>query len=315
MFPEMNSEPYVCVIGAASVDLTGHSHRAFVAEESNPGSLHISWGGVGRNIAENLARLDTPVHLLTVLGDDYFSGQLQVHAADCGIGVHARIIENSAAPAYLSISDASGELVGAVADMELLDQLDEGWIQENASIIDRADLCVIDANLNQELIGFLLNAFPGQKFFVDAVSMAKAERLRPWIRRFAAVKMNQAEAGQLSGIKISEKDSLLEAAGFFLDQGVRQVFISLGGEGLFYADSKIGGSLKSPAGTRAINTTGAGDALMAGLAAANLQGLGLKEAAYQAIAAATITLQHNEAVNPDISLAALQELREDIHHA
>ncbi len=68
-------------------------------------------------------------------------------------------------------------------------------------------------------------------------------------------------------------------------------------------------------GTRAINTTGAGDALMAGLAAANLQGLGLKEAAYQAIAAATITLQHNEAVNPDISLAALQELREDIHHA
>ena len=145
--------------------------------------------------------------------------------------------------------------------------------------------------------------------------MAKAERVSPWFRRFAAVKMNRAEAGQLSGIKISEKDGLLEAAGFFLDKGVRQVFISLGSDGLFYAESKNGGSLKSPAGIKTINTTGAGDALMAGLAAAYLQGLGLKESAQQAMAAAIVTLQHKEAVNPNISMTALQELREGFHHA
>jgi pseudouridine kinase len=312
---EMYSEPYVCVIGAASVDLTGHSHGAFIAEDSNPGSLHISWGGVGRNIAENLARLDTRVHLVTVLGDDHFSGELQDHAADCGIDMHARIIECAAAPAYLCINDASGEMVGAVAAMELLDQLDEGWIQENAPIIDGATLCVIDANLDQELIGYLLDTFPGQDFFVDTVSMAKAERIMPWIGRFAAVKMNRDEAGYLSGISVSEKDSLLEAAAFFLAKGVRRVVISLGVDGLFYADSETCGSLQSVAGMKTINATGSGDALMAGLAAATLQGLDLEEAAHQAMVAAKITLQHKDAVNPKISLAALHELREDIHHA
>lgn len=146
----------VCVIGAASVDLAGHSESPVVMRDSNPGSLHVSWGGVGRNIAENLARLDVPVHLVTVLGDDIFSRQLQRHATDCGISMHARIVQDAVTPAYVCINDTNGELVVAVAAMKLLDQLDEGWVQENAQIIDGAGLCVIDANLGGELIGFML---------------------------------------------------------------------------------------------------------------------------------------------------------------
>ncbi len=306
--------PYVCVIGAASVDLAGHSHGSIVMGDSNPGSLHVSWGGVGRNIAENLARLGLPVHLVTVLGDDVLSRQLQDHAADCGISTHARIIDGGATPAYLCINDASGETVVAVAAMDLLDRLDEAWIEENTGIIDGAGLCVVDANLDQQLIGFLLDSFPGQEFFVDAVSMAKAERLKPWLGRFATIKMNRAEAGHLSGIGISGMSSLQETAGFFLDKGIRQVFISLGSDGLFYADSQNCGSLRSLPDTEAANTTGAGDAMMAGLAAASLRGLGLEEAANHAMAAATITLRRKEAVNPNINMAALQELRGKFHH-
>lgn len=55
--------------------------------------------------------------------------------------------------------------------------------------------------------------------------------------------------------------------------------------------------------------------MMAGLAAADLRGLGLEDAAQQAVAAAAITLQHAKAVNPDISVAALQKLREKYRHA
>ena len=308
-------DPFVCVIGAANVDLVGHSHCAIVAEESNPGSLHVSWGGVGRNIAENLARLELSVHLITVLGDDHFSRQLQRHAVGCGIGMHAQIIVGGATPAYICINDANGELVVAVAAMDLLDQFDLEWVRENAHIISAAGLCVIDANLDQELIGFLLEEFPGQDFFVDAVSIAKAERLKPWLGHFSAIKLNRAEAGHLSGINISGMESLQEAAGFFLEKGIRQVFISLGSEGLYYSDSQNCGSLRSKPGINTISTTGAGDAMMAGLAAASLHGLGLEEVAYQAMAAASITLQHREAVNPNISVAALQELREKFHHA
>ncbi len=315
MSVEIQAEPYVCVIGAASVDLAGHSKSPVVMRDSNPGSLHVSWGGVGRNIAENLARLDVPVHLVTVLGDDIFSRQLQRHATDCGISMHARIVQDAVTPAYVCINDTNGELVVAVAAMKLLDQLDEGWVQENAQIIDGAGLCVIDANLGGELIGFMLDKFPRQDFFVDAVSTAKAERLKPFLGRFVAIKMNRGEAGFLAGIEISGMESLQGAAHFFIEKGIRQVFISLGSDGMFYADAQNCGSLPSLPGVDTISTSGAGDAMMAGLAAADLRGLGLEDAAQQAVAAAAITLQHAKAVNPDISVAALQKLREKYGHA
>jgi pseudouridine kinase len=308
-------DPYVCVIGAASVDLSGRSHRAIVAQESNPGSLHVSWGGVGRNIAENLARLGLPVHLITALGDDDFSRRLIRHATECGIGIHAQIIAGGTTPAYLCINDVDGELLVAVAAMELLDQFSLDWVRENAGVIGNAGLCVIDANLDQELIGYLLEQFPEQEFFVDAVSIAKAEKLKPWLGRFGAIKLNRAEAGHLSGINISGLESMQEAAAFFLEKGIRQVFISLGSNGLFFSDSKNCGSLRSEPGMKAINTTGAGDAMTACLAAASLRGLGLEEAAYLSMAAASITLQHQQAVNPNINMDALKELKRKIHHA
>jgi pseudouridine kinase len=311
----MAVDPYVCVVGAANVDLAGHSHCAIVAEESNPGHLHVSWGGVGRNIAENLARLELPVHLITILGDDDFGRQLHQHATQCGIGMHAHIIAGSATPAYLSINDADGELVVAVAAMDLLDQFTAVIIRENAQIIRAAGVCVIDANLDHELIGYLLDEFPEQDFFVDAVSIAKAETLRPWLGCFHAIKLNRAEAGHLSGINISGLESLPAAADFFLDKGVRQVFISLGSKGLFYSDAQNCGSLRSQPNANTVSTTGAGDAMLASLAAAHLHHLSLEEAAYQAMAAAALTLQHNAAVNPNITRAALQEMKDLFHHA
>ncbi|MEI8181049.1 PfkB family carbohydrate kinase, partial [Aestuariivirga sp.] len=62
--------PRVIVIGGANVDIKGRSRGSFVAGTSNPGEVTVSAGGVGRNIAENLARLGISVSLVTALGQD-----------------------------------------------------------------------------------------------------------------------------------------------------------------------------------------------------------------------------------------------------
>ena len=59
----------VCVIGGANVDITASSASAFQIGDSNPGSVHVSWGGVGRNIAHNLALLGDQV-VTSVTGRD-----------------------------------------------------------------------------------------------------------------------------------------------------------------------------------------------------------------------------------------------------
>ena len=45
----------VCVIGGANADIIATSFKAFVPGDSNPGTVRLTAGGVGRNIAHNLA--------------------------------------------------------------------------------------------------------------------------------------------------------------------------------------------------------------------------------------------------------------------
>ena len=61
---------YVCVVGGANVDIEGRVPGSLLLADSNLGTVIRSPGGVGRNIAENLTRLDTPTRLITALGRD-----------------------------------------------------------------------------------------------------------------------------------------------------------------------------------------------------------------------------------------------------
>jgi pseudouridine kinase len=60
--------PQVIVVGAANVDTKGRPGKALAPGTSNPSDLRISVGGVGRNIAESLARLGVHITLLSAVG-------------------------------------------------------------------------------------------------------------------------------------------------------------------------------------------------------------------------------------------------------
>ena len=60
----------ITVIGGANVDLCGSAAGPVIPKDSNPGRVRMTAGGVGRNIAESLARLGLPVRLLCALGRD-----------------------------------------------------------------------------------------------------------------------------------------------------------------------------------------------------------------------------------------------------
>jgi len=308
-------KPHVCIIGASAVDLTGRSYATIHAAESNPGCLRVSFGGVGRNIAENLARLKIPVRMITVLGDDHYGKQLLDHAASAGIDMHAHIVAGGISPCYLSIQDPQGELAIAVAAMDLLEQLTIDVIRNHETVIGTAALCVLDTNLSPDVIGFLLQHFPTMDFCLDLVSMAKAGKVMPWLGRFCLIKANRAEAEMLSGIPLGAPSSLHASADYFLGAGVQQIFISLGRDGLFYSDGGQHGSLTLDAAVKPLSTSGAGDAMMAGLIFGRYHGLDLASTASIAMAASRITLAHPDAVNPDINPRLLQHTKETVRHA
>ncbi len=61
--------PYALVIGGANIDFVGIPDNKLIWHDKNPGKIKMSLGGVGRNIAENLAKLGVHTKLLALVGD------------------------------------------------------------------------------------------------------------------------------------------------------------------------------------------------------------------------------------------------------
>ena len=68
----LRKENYVTVIGGSNMDIQGFPNNPLVMKDSNPGKVDISMGGVGRNIAENLSRLDVNTKLISAMGNDLY---------------------------------------------------------------------------------------------------------------------------------------------------------------------------------------------------------------------------------------------------
>ena len=87
---------------------------------------------------------------------------------------------------------------------------------------------------------------------------------------------------------------------------MQRVFISLGADGVLAADHERKVHLHNlPA--RMVNTTGCGDAFMAAVARAFLDGAGLETAAKRGLAASAIAMESADTINPAMSLTAVAE--------
>lgn len=287
------------VIGAANIDIAGFPFQTFIPRDSNPGKVRISFGGVGRNIAHNLALLKQPVELLTLFSRDPYGQLLMDDCKQLGIGLSASETSHAGGSSfYLFLADERGDMVGAVNDMELYNHLTPSHIQKHLQLLDSASLLVLDTNLPQETISYVCTraAVP---VFADPVSVTKSEKLKPCLGGFHTITPNLLEAQALSGMIVST-DKDLDVCAEILLKSVKQVFITLGERGVYYHNGRDHGIAPAVGGS-IVNATGAGDALLAGVIAAFQLGLPIKEAACYGVCAARLCISSPETVCGEIS--------------
>ena len=164
---------------------------------------------------------------------------------------------------------------------------------------------MLDTNLSAESIRYL-GEHCTAPLFADPVSAAKAGKLEPILGRLHTLKPNRMEAELLSGVTVTDEASLYRAADTLLAAGLQRVFISLGVDGVLAADRERKIHLHNlPA--RMVNTTGCGDAFMAAVARAFLDGADLETAAKRGLAASAIAMESADTINPAMSLTAVAE--------
>ena len=302
----VSSAAYVAVVGGVNIDIGGRPKRPLIERDSNPGKVSISLGGVGRNIAHNMSLLGLHVRFLTAFGEDLHAQRIEAGCADLGIDIsHARKVAGASTSAYLYLNDENGDMVLAVSDMEICEKITPDYIASNLSLLNNAQVVVADGNLPAETLNYLAEHCTAP-IFADPVSVTKAEKLRPILGRLNTLKPNRMEAELLSGIRITDEKSLHHAAEKLLDTGLHRVFLSLGADGVFAANGEARRIYPClPAAVR--STTGAGDAFMAALVWAYLEGMDLEDTVRAASAAAAIATESEETINPALSETALRE--------
>ncbi|MGB7595652.1 MAG: PfkB family carbohydrate kinase [Erysipelotrichaceae bacterium] len=310
----VKDNPYVCVIGGSNIDIQGFPKNKLIMRDSNIGQVKISLGGVGRNIAENLSRLGIETRLISAVGDDPYGHKILDEARAIGLDMsESLILKGEATSTYLSILDETSDMAVAISHMDSIDRMTSAYIHAKRQLIENAQLVILDTNLPFDVIETLVTTFRNTVFFLDTVSTAKAAKVKPLIGKFHTIKPNKLEAEILSGIKIRNDADMVKAAVILHALGVKRIFISLGADGVFVSDQ--GKSARYPAfSVKMVNATGAGDAFMAGLACAYIQGKDTEEASYTAMAAAAIALSHEDTINPTLSQETInKKLKEKKH--
>ncbi|MBT4288558.1 MAG: kinase [Deltaproteobacteria bacterium] len=295
----------ILAIGGANIDITGFSDEPIKMEDSNPGKLQLCMGGVIRNITENMHRLGLPIKMITAIGDDLYGEKLIKHCQEIGIDISLSLIsKHYPSSTYLSIIDTNGDMIVAINNMEILSQLTAEYFQMLKNEIEQSDIILLDTNLNPQSIEYIVKTALG-KIFLDTVSTKKAGKIKTFLSYLHTLKTNKIEAEVLSGIQIDSVQTAYKAVNYFLKQGVKQVFISMGKAGVVFGDHNQSGHFLAE-NIKSINETGAGDAFMAGIAHGFIQQLPLDQIARWASAASILTSESELTNHPDFSIQRLK---------
>ena len=306
-----DSEGHVLVIGAAGIDVKGRPDNALQRGTMMPGTVRFSLGGVARNIAENLARLEIPTTLLTAVGADP-NGEIVLNACSAaGINTsHIPRIPDERTGSTITLVTDANDLAAKISDFAIIEHVTPDFLHGHAPLFAEAALVVIDANPSLAALAaiFELAGKYNVPVCADPTAPTLAGKLCDYLPHLYMIAPNSAETTALCGLSVPAQnaDTAIKAARHLVSLGVKIAIITLAEQGLAYADSSGSGHIPAMR-THVVDTTGAGDALTAGVIFGLLNGVPLDEAMRLGVSAATLTLRSRESVVPELSQELLYD--------
>lgn len=263
-----NQKPRVAVVGSLNMDLVAHVPRQPLPGETLSGrSFATLPGGKGANQAVALARLGAEVAMIGCVGDDDYGRTLCANLEREGInqvgvlvsrtqpsGVAMILVDDASQNSIVVIPGSNAELVPAA--LGLFHEL----LHEARLVVCQLEVPLETVRHTLQLArqfgaATILNAAPARELPQEVLALVD------WLV------VNELEAATLSGLAVNNPDDAQQAARRLLEQGCRNVLVTLGAQGVVAA---VGGELRHyPAQkVNAVDTTGAGDTFVGGFGAA-----------------------------------------------
>ena len=293
----------IAVIGTVFVDIKGFPYNTYLPTGRNAGNVEFIHGGVARNVVEDIANLELRPSFIGLV-DNNGTGEevkrkLENHKVDTK---YVRSVPDSMGM-WLAVFDNSGDLAGSVSKRPDQKELERLLEEEGDEIFKNADSVVIEIDLGKEIIkrSIALAEKYGKKIFAVVANMTLAAERRDFMKSMDCVICNEEEAGILFVEDFSDREPE-EMENVLFDKitnaNIPSMVVTLGSRGSVYAE--LGGSRGFvPANPVEVkDTTGAGDAFCAGVAAGLTYGRTLGEAVEIGTRLASSVIMSSENVCP-----------------
>ena len=273
----------IVVIGAVFVDIKGYPEGAFIPTGRNAGRVEQVHGGVGRNVAEDIANCELRPTLVTLV-DESGSGEDVLRKLN-NHKVNTQYIRKTrdGMGTWLAVFDNDGDVAASISKrpnlMPIVDILD----QQGDEIFAAADSIVVEIDLDKEIIKrvFKLAKKHGKKVYAVVGNMSIALERRDFLKSTDCFICNLQEAGMLFFDDYSEKtaEEMVEIVSEkSMAAQIPKIIVTMGGMGAVYADIQGDKGFCPARKVEVKDTTGAGDSFCAGVTIGLTYGKNLKEA-------------------------------------
>lgn len=246
-------------LGSAHLDIKASPLFPITLGETIPVNTLSCYGGVARNIAENLVAMGANSTLLSIVGNDPEGNNLIAAMSELGIDIED-ILQSDNLPTgkYYALLSQEGNLFIATADMNIYSLLTPAYVLPRMARRTQIQHWILDSNLPAETIEAITNnATSRQKLWGIAVSAAKALKLASGFPHWHGLFLNRNELRA-----ITQESDPYAGIRQVVKRGCRHVFVTHGSEGVLY--SKDGEILHSTCPeAEVVDVTGAGDAFCA----------------------------------------------------
>ncbi|MGE8035148.1 carbohydrate kinase [Lysinibacillus sp. KCTC 33748] len=311
ILPEENE---VICIGGANLDRKFHVKGNVQFSTSNPASSSFSVGGVGRNIAENLGRLNHQVTLLTTAGKD---ADWQVIQEASEPFMNLRYVEqlpDVSTGSYTAIMDEQGELALAVANMDVYELLLPSLLNKHEAMLMNAGCFIMDLNCPKETVAYIQQVSIARDipFVIVPVSSPKMNRLPDTLQGVTWFICNTDEAETIVGHTIENSTHYEKALQQLLTLGAEHVIITAGSKGVYAASTTTKPShFVAKAIEKIEDVTGAGDAFVSAVIHSWLTGQSFATCIDAGLTNAKNTLASPYTVRPELSVDLLNSEMEE----
>lgn len=272
----------IVVIGAVFIDIKGFPEANYIPDGRNVGRIEYVHGGVGRNVAEDIANVELRPYFLSIADNSPMGDAVMKKLNNHKVLTDYMLRLDGGMGSWLAVFDNKGDVAGSISQRPDMMPISTLLEEKGDEIFANADSVVIEVDMDKEIVkkAIKLAEKYGKKIFGVVANMSIASERRDFLRKFDCFICNRLEAGTLFAndyYQYSPEELVDILSQRVINASIPSMIVTLGDKGAVYADRNGDKGLCPARNVNVRDTTGAGDAFCAGTVIGLTYGKSLRE--------------------------------------